>query len=221
MDIPTDKSLKLNSITIDSSSAITDLCKLGAMTQTDKSPYNKVTHRHPYTGVYALLFSRFQYQPIQFAEIGIAGGASILMWSFFFKHEDTKIFAFDRDSDFVQNVRNYNLPNVVAGMMDVYDEETIRFGLSSSEKQFDVILDDSIHELTAQLKIIHTALPFLKPGGMIIIEDVFRQAPEEDYRAGIADILDQFSYVSFIQTEHKDRYSPGWDNDKLLVLIKK
>jgi hypothetical protein len=26
---------------------------------------------------------------------------------------------------------------------------------------------------------------------------------------------------TFIVTEHENRYSPGWNNDKLLVLIKK
>ena len=56
---------------------------------------------------------------------------------------------------------------------------------------------------------------------MIIIEDVNRNEPEVTYFNYLKDILHMFSFVSFILTEHTNRYSPGWNNDKLLVLIKK
>jgi hypothetical protein len=56
---------------------------------------------------------------------------------------------------------------------------------------------------------------------MIIIEDVSRDEPEERYIKILEDIKNEFSFVSFIQTEHENRYSPGWNNDKLLVLVKK
>jgi hypothetical protein len=56
---------------------------------------------------------------------------------------------------------------------------------------------------------------------MIIIEDISRDEPEETYNNILKDIVHEFSFVSFIITEHINRYSPGWNNDKLLVLIKK
>ena len=56
---------------------------------------------------------------------------------------------------------------------------------------------------------------------MIIIEDIYRDASETKYYDELKDVLDQFSEVFFVVTDHIKRYSPGWDNDKLLVLIKR
>jgi hypothetical protein len=38
--------------------------------------------------------------------------------------------------------------------------------------QFDIILDDSDHVFESHIKIVRTLTKFLKPGGMLIIEDV-------------------------------------------------
>jgi hypothetical protein len=60
----------------------------------------------------------------------------------------------------------------------------------------------------------------LKPGGILIIEDIFRDTPEERYAMELQDILDKISFICFYTTEHANRYSPGWNNDKLLYLVK-
>jgi predicted O-methyltransferase YrrM len=105
--------------------------------------------------------------------------------------------------------------------MDVGEEESIRRGLGATGGDLDVILDDSSHGVDDQIRIIKQAIPFLRPGGVIIIEDIFRDTPEERYEEGLADVLDQFSMAMFVVTEHERRYSPGWNNDKLLFLVKK
>ena len=61
----------------------------------------------------------------------------------------------------------------------------------------------------------------MEPTPEIIIEDIDRRISDSVYEAIIEDIKDEFSFISFIQADHELRYSPGWDNDKLLVLIKK
>lgn len=212
---------RIQSITVDSTAAVTHLCTLGSNYYTDKSPYNNSGHRHPYTAVYSLFLSKFRFQPVRFVEIGIAGGNSILLWRTYFTHNDTHIFGFDRDKNFIQNTLNYGLPGVSLGEMDVYEEESIRKGFEATGGYLDVILDDSSHGLDDQIRIIKQAIPFLKPGGLIIIEDIFRDTPEEKYEEGLADVLDLFSMAMFVVTEHERRYSPGWNNDKLLFLVKK
>jgi len=212
---------KIQSITVDSTAAETHLCMLGSNYKTDKSPYNDVGHRHPYTAVYSLFFSRFRFQPVRFVEIGIAGGNSILLWRTYFTHKDTHIFGFDRDKNFLQNTLNFGLPGVSVGEMDVYEEDSIRKGLEATGGNLDVLLDDSSHGLVDQIRIIKQGLPFVKPGGLIVIEDIFRDTPEEKYEEALADVLDQFSLAMFVTTEHERRYSPGWNNDKLLFLVKK
>lgn len=213
--------MKIQSITIESSDSTTELCELGARFGTDKSPYNPRGHRHPYTSVYTMLLGRFRYQPCRFVEIGIAGGASVLLWRHYFQNNNTKIFVFDRDEGFIQNANQFRLPDVYALQMDVTEESSIQKGLHQIGGDVDILLDDSTHGILEQVKIIKAGLPFVKPGGMIIIEDIFRRTPNEDYEKALEDVADQFSVIMFIVTEHKYKYSPDWDNDKLLVLIKK
>lgn len=212
---------RIQSITVDSTAAVTHLCTLGSNYKTDKSPYNDAGHRHPYTAVYSLFLSQFRFQPVRFVEIGLAGGNSILLWRTYFTHKDTHIFGFDRDTNFIQSILNYGLPGVSLGQMDVCEEESIRRGLGATGGNLDVILDDSSHGVDDQIRIIKQAIDFLRPGGVIIIEDIFRDTPEERYEEGLADVLDQFSMAMFVVTDHERRYSPGWNNDKLLFLVKK
>jgi len=212
---------KIQSITVDSTAAETHLCTLAANYSADKSPYNNAGHRHPYTAVYSLFFSRFRFLPVRFVEIGIAGGASMLTWRTYFTHKDTHIFGFDRDKNFLQHTLNFGLPGISVGEMDVYEEESIRKGLAATGGELDVLLDDSSHGLVDQVRIIKQGLPFVKSGGLIVIEDIFRDTPEEKYEEALADVLDQFSLAMFVVTEHERRFSPGWNNDKLLFLVKK
>jgi hypothetical protein len=55
-----------------------------------------------------------------------------------------------------------------------------------------------------------------------VIEDIFRNEDEDKYVEYLADttILKDAAAAYFVHCEHKDRWSPDWDNDKLLVLIK-
>jgi SAM-dependent methyltransferase len=212
---------RIQSITVDSTAAVTHLCTLGSNYKTDKSPYNDAGHRHPYTAVYSLFLSKFRFQPVRFVEIGIAGGNSILLWRNYFTHKDTHIFGFDRDTNFIKSILNYGLTGVSLGEMDVNEELSIRNGLAATGGNLDVVLDDSSHGVDYQIRIIKQAIPFLRPGGVIIIEDIFRDTPEERYEEGLADVLDQFSMAMFVVTEHERRYSPGWNNDKLLFFVKK
>ena len=213
--------MKIQSIIIDSTKSKTELCELGAQFYADKSPYTTVGHRHPYTAVYSLLLSKYKETPIRFSEIGIAGGSSLLMWSQYFLNSGRRLFFFDRDKSFIENGNAYQIPFVVCNEMDVTQEDSIRSGFQAIGGDLDVILDDSTHGIPEQVKIIKAGLPFLKSGGMFIIEDIFRRYDEEDYQKELNDVLDQFSFATFITCEHVNKWSPDWDNDKLLVLIKK
>jgi predicted O-methyltransferase YrrM len=214
--------MAIPTLVIDSSKCLTDLCIIGANCRTDKSPLNQVGHRHPYTPVYSLLLSGFRYQNIKFAEIGVASGASVLMWNMFF--EKGRFFFYDRDQNFLDHAKRIvPTQNNTFGIMDVRNPESIKECLESAcvDGKLDVLLDDSSHNVNDQKIIIHESLPYIKSGGMIIIEDVSRDETNDNYFKIIEDIYNEFSFISFIVTEHENRYSPGWNNDKLLVLIKK
>ena len=204
---------------IDSTNCPTPLCIIGSMTGADKSPYNTGGHRHPYTPIYNMLLAQYKSRPVRFAEIGVAGGASVLMWNNFF--ENGTFYFFDRDQNFLDHSKRLTGPNSTFILMDVIQEESVKSALESTGGNLDVLLDDSSHNPNDQNRIIHQGLKYIRSGGMIIIEDIERKEPESSYEEILKDIKDEFSFISFIIVEHANKYSPGWDNDKLLILVKK
>ena len=207
-------------LVIDSSEGPTELCILGKAAGTDKSPYNQVGHRHPYTAVYSMLFAPLKNLPVRFAEIGVAGGRSALLWEMYFRHPDAQIRMFDRDQNFLDNGRTLVGGRFSFDLMDVSADGDIARALG--EEKYDVIIDDSSHDFYHQIKIIKEAWPRLKSGGTLVIEDIFRNEDENKYVTYLADttILKDAAATYFVHCEHKEKWSPGWDNDKLLVLVK-
>jgi len=211
-------------IVVDSSAAETELCFLGNIAGTDKSPVVSAAlrHRHAYTAVYTMLFAPLKERAIQFAEIGVAGGNSALLWHMYFKHPETVVHMFDRDQKFLTSAQELVAnPTMKFSLMDVGVNGDVARGLKESNAGlYDVIIDDSSHEHGHQIRIVKEAFPLLKQGGILIIEDIFRSTPEEEYTRELGAIIHKCSAAYFVQCEHKDRWSPGWDNDKLLILVK-
>jgi predicted O-methyltransferase YrrM len=207
-------------LVIDSSNCISELCYLGQYYNADKSPYNHSGHRHPYTPVYTMLMAQHKNKPIRFAEIGVAGGASVRLWNHYF--QQGTFFFFDRDQEFLDNAVNMvGTERNTFLLMDVTKGESVRESLEKTGGNLDILLDDSSHNPDDQYHIIHEGLPFVKSGGMIIIEDVERAKEDSVYENILKGIDHEFSFISFVLTEHSNKFSPGWNNDKLLVLIKK
>lgn len=214
--------MNTNSITLDSTDCRSDLCMICAESGTDKSPYSVGGHRHPYTAPYSLLFESMRNRQIKFAEIGIFHGASIAAWRKYFRY--ARIFGFDNDQNNLAIVAAQNHQNVYLGLMDASRAKSIHEGLSWYTQEgelFDVILDDAAHDPAHQVQVIKTALDFLKDGGMLIIEDIFRDRPIEPYERAIQEMAHRISFHTFITCDHQNRYSPGWNNDKILVIFKK
>jgi predicted O-methyltransferase YrrM len=199
---------------------MTDLCKFGRASGTDKSPYNTVAHRHPYTAVYSMLFAPLKNKQIRFAEIGVAGGCSAVMWNMYFAHPEAQIRMFDRDQNFLTNAQGQVGKRFTFALMDVAVDGDVSRALG--DDKYDVIVDDSSHDFHHQIRIIKEAWPCLKPGGTLIVEDIFRNESEERYINALwgEEILEEAATSYFVMCEHKNRWSPGWDNDKLLVLVK-
>ena len=205
--------------TVESSRAPTDLCYLGAKYGTDKSPFNTVGHRHPYTPIYSFLFAPHRHRPIQFGEIGVAGGASVAMWSQYFT-PSAKLAFYDCDDNFLANARGFGIPNASFMNMNVNEISSIRAGLSAVGGKFDILIDDSSHNVADQKNILEAAVDFMNPGGLLIVEDVFRNVEDKDYLAIIEPIKDKLSFYAFFVAEHTNKWSPGWDNDKILMMVR-
>jgi SAM-dependent methyltransferase len=217
--------MKINSITIDSTNSITDLCRLGAKYPTDKSPYstenyntpNGSGHRHPYTSVYNFIFSSLRYQKIKLAEIGILDNMSMVCWREYFPKAE--LFGFEFNPKYLQLGKESELKNTTYDYIDVRSESSIINCLDKHGK-FDIIIDDSTHIFEDQIRFCKIAYKYLTEGGILIIEDIFRNKDEENYEQALSEISKYFSTMTFILTEHDLLYSPGWNNDKLLILFR-
>ncbi len=211
----------MNSLVLDSSDCVSDLCTICASTGTDKTPFCAQGHRHPYTVPYSLLFEPLRNKPIKFAEIGVFRGASLLAWRKYFSR--ARIYGFDNDANNLNFIQSFDWPGVTLDLMDASNRESISSLLRQSTEDgelFDVILDDASHNPEHQVEVIRIALHFLKPGGLLIIEDIFRDRSTEPYETVFQEIKHLVSFHTFIVCDHKNRYSPGWNNDKLLVFVR-
>ena len=209
--------MKINSITIDSTNSVTDLCLLGVKYPTDKSPYNPddTLHKHAYTSIYNLLFSNLRYKDIKLGELGILDNNSMLSWREFFPN--AKLYGFEWFDERLDKAIKDNIDCTYI-KMNVKDINSISDGLSGAGSKFDILIDDSTHLFEDQIKFVNEAYKHLNPGGILIIEDIFINANEEDYFKAIN--LEHFSSATFIFANHNLKNSLGWNNDKLLVLHK-
>ena len=212
----------MNSITIDSTQCISNLCEICAESCTDKGPFTPPPgHRHPYSTPYSLFFEPLRNKPIKFMEIGIFSGASILAWRRFFTK--ARIYGFDIDMAAMQNAKNMNLPDVILDRMDAGSTEDMNAVFekyTADGELFDVVIDDALHEVEQQAVTIRNALKYVKQGGLLIIEDIFRDKDHSPYVALLEEMKDLISFSTFIVCDHQNRWSPGWNNDELLVIVR-
>ena len=208
--------LTIQEITINTSNSFTELCSLACKYGTDKSTYNIFTHRHPYTPVYSMFLGalRNRSSPIRIAEIGVLNGASIKMWHDYFG-ADTEIHAFDISRGSLDTVAH--IPNVHTHLLDSGDPVAINtiFGQLGG---FDIIIEDASHRLEHQVTCIRECTKYLKSGGVLVVEDIFRAIPLARFQESINAIADLNIETFMITPEDNLRFSPGWNNDRLLIV---
>jgi predicted O-methyltransferase YrrM len=212
------------SLNIDYKDLSCELCKIGGKYDTDKSSLrNNVTntrHCHPYTLFYNSFFKKQRHEELKIAELGILDGASLLMWREYFSN--SQIYGFEYNNLLINNFKKkfdnnrINLTNI-----DVTNKDSILNSLRDVNETYDIIIDDTTHQFEDQIRVIENIYSYLKPGGVLIIEDIFKSYNENDYIDKLQPILHHFQDYFFISLDHSRKNSYGWDNDKLFVLIKK
>lgn len=211
--------MTFKSITIDSTGNVSKLCKVAMHFRSDKCPYSEDTtsgHRHPYTPIYDDLFSHLRDEEINIAEIGIEQNDSINIWRRYFPI--AKIYGFEYNDEYLEKARNQNLIDVQYEKFNIQDKNSIHSTLQKVGVKYDIIVEDSTHLFEDQIRFIKNSIEYLKEDGILVIEDIFRNRSEEDYKKELVEVEKYFSEITFITAEHENRYSPGWDNDKLIVL---
>jgi len=226
-------SQQINKLIIDSTQSVTELCVLGAKHRTDKSPLssplakiveNPIEYAHAYTSIYDFLFSSIRHKEIKFGEIGVQHNHSIKCFREYFTKAE--IHGFDHVKQFLEAAQNQNLYNTHYHWLDAFYKDTIITAMKESGGEFDVIIEDSSHHFDTQINFIETVHPFLKPGGILIIEDIYPDVKEgidyveEKFAQAIEPFRQYYSNIMFIEPKHQFQYSGLHQCDKLLILYK-
>jgi predicted O-methyltransferase YrrM len=200
-----------------------ELCEIGKVFDTDKSSQrNDVTdirHCHPYTLFYESLFKGNRHEILNIAELGILKGGSLLMLREYFTK--SQLYGFEFNLNLIESFKNtFNNDRITLKDVNVTSKDSIAKSFSELNILYDIIIEDTTHQFEDQIRVIENTYKYLKPGGIMIIEDIFKKYNENAYRERLKPILHHFSSFYFVELDHKRKISTGWDNDKLLVLVK-
>jgi len=209
---------KINKIIFDSTYSTSSLCELGLKYHTDKSPISSYELRHSYTMLYDFIFGKIKYDNIKIGEIGIWKNASLKCFREYFPNAE--IYGFEFILTLIDEAKKDNLEKTYYYYLDEAIPETIQKSFQESGGNFDIIIEDGSHFFEHQINVILNIIPYLKPGGVLIIEDIFKSINESDFEEKITPISKYFHSISFVETNHNLQYTGGWDNDKLLVLYR-
>ncbi len=161
---------------------------------------------------YEKYFFEFKEKKINLLEIGFRHGASLFLWSNYFKNG--YILGLDNCSDIVlvnnpANQKWIDRDNVETKICDAY---SINF-INSLKLNFDIIIDDGPHNLKSQIKCIKGYFPKLNNDGLLIIEDLLKGYITCFFLILISPLNCQIKIFNF----RNDK--PGRDN--MLFVIKK
>lgn len=130
-----------------------------------RSPYLSYKHS-TYFQVYEELLAPYRNKNITFVEVGVLNGGSLFMWRDFFGPE-VRIIGVDfnplakrwEQDGFEIYIGSQSDPNFWREFFD-------------SVGMVDILLDDGGHTNEQQIVTTHEAIPFIKDGGLLMVEDV-------------------------------------------------
>ena len=201
-------------------------------------------HRHPYTCFYDSIFNNIKNNKLKILEIGILFGDSIKCWNEYFKNAE--IIGVDLSEQAKKTILQLN--NTTFDTINVCDEKSI-INIFDKYGPFDIIIDDASHKFNDQINVIKNAYKYLNNNGYLIIEDIFENKDifmkynnekyknmnffskeeselankvsiEELYYIKLKSFIKNFNNVFFYTLRHNNIYTPGWNNNKLLVFQK-
>jgi len=107
----------------------------------------------------------FRNMEVKILEIGVAGGASLKVWESFFRH-GTIIGA-----DINPTAKKFARERINIEIIDQSNSEDL-LQLGRSHGPFDIVIEDGSHMWAHQIITFKTLFPFVKEGGIYIVEDL-------------------------------------------------
>ena len=116
--------------------------------------------------IYDKIFKKYKNKNIKFLEIGVANGGSLFIWKKLLG-KNAKIIGIDANP-YSKKLSRYGF-KIYTG-----DQSDPKFWKKFFKKEgkIDVVLDDGGHKNLQQISTVNYTLPYIKNGGMIVVEDM-------------------------------------------------
>jgi SAM-dependent methyltransferase len=124
---------------------------------------------HSYLDVYQSVLEPISESATRVLEVGIQQGGSIKLWSEFFPN--AHVYGVDITLEKLEI--DLSSPRITCLTTDAYDREFVK---SLGYSTFDFVIDDGPHTKESMMFFAEEYLKLLKPGGVLIIEDI--QSPD-------------------------------------------
>lgn len=121
--------------------------------------------RHKYISTfYEEHFAKYKDKEINLLEIGTGHGGGLLLWNDYF--EKGNIYGVD--------VNDYTNPEFIKAQprIKTFLKNGYSTDFAATLPDFDIVIDDGPHTLTSFVECIEVYLSKVKPGGMLVIEDI-------------------------------------------------
>lgn len=189
----------------------------------DLNPYP--WNSHNYSDFYELIFSPRRHTVESLLECGIGTndidfthsmgekgnpGASLRVWRDYFPNG--KIVGVDID----ENVM-FTEDRIDTYCVDQTSKKSIEKFLDNIDNNFDIIIDDGLHEYHANVSFFENTIDHLNEDGVYIIEDVSHDNLNK-YRSYFIDNLNEY-HVKFVDLENT--YRPNRVGDRLIMITHK
>lgn len=161
----------------------TPLCEIMERNKSDKGGIDLKKSWHNYTPIYYDLFQGIRFNSLKIFELGLGTnnvnipshmgingrpGASLFGWSEFFPNSE--IYGADIDSNIL-----FSNERIKTFYCDQTNPESIKnlWNNPILSQQFDIIIEDGLHEFDANVCFFENSIHKLSKGGYYIIEDVW------------------------------------------------
>ena len=147
--------------------------------------YGSDKDNNGYSHLYSILFDRIRNDNLNVLEIGIGTmipgvcssmknymsddycpGASLRAWRDYFKNSIIYGMDIQEDTQFIDD-------RIVTYLCDSTNETSVNSVMLGLNVKFDIIIDDGHHYDESQKKTLVNFLPYLKDGGIYVIEDIY------------------------------------------------
>jgi hypothetical protein len=195
----------------------------------NKMASDKGSNWHNYTIVYHTLFEPIRNSPIHLFELGLGTnninipsnmgpngkpGASLYAWSDYFKN--AKIYGADVDKDILFQDEEKRIQSFYCDQMDTESISNLWKHKEIRDIQFDIIIDDGLHEVTTSKLFFEYSYHKVAKGGIFIIEDIHKSRVLF-YNNQIASWKEKYSEFTFCFFEVRAMTTQPHDNWMLIA----